>query len=104
MKKEEILEKSRMEGHSDEEWETAVENRARRFGSFGFGAAMCTLLIFNMTKGIDNTALFIIFNAYFVGWSVGRYTARKKKSDLILTVLFAIGVVFQCVSYVQMMW
>lgn len=93
MNKNEILEKSRRA--NIDESEIFAMNKGRKLGILVMMAMSIILIVFNLVKGENNSAIFALFWTYLGFEGYGRYKFTKNKIELIGAILEIItGIVF----------
>lgn len=98
MNKDEILERSRKE-KKDEGLEYAM-NKGRRIGTAGMSAMFIIIVIFNLTKGINNYAVFAIFWTYIGLENLGKYTVTRERKLLFGSIACILAGLLYLVSYI----
>ena len=102
MKKEEVLNASRKENGNKDLAEIEVQNQAGNYAS-RVGALVCCLLSL-LSSILANTMIYspwvIYFSILATQWLV-RFIKMKRKSDLVLSVLFFILAILAFVGFVR---
>ena len=85
MNRDEILQRSRAE--KEDEGNTFLENRGRRFGVVGFCAMYILLVVFNFATGQSSYALHALFWGYTALDAWGKYRPSRRKVFLTTAVM-----------------
>ena len=85
MNRDEILQRSRAE--KEDEGNTFLENRGRRFGVVGFCAMYILLIVFNFATGQSSYALHALFWGYTALGAWGKYRPSRRKVFLTTAVM-----------------
>lgn len=89
MDRDEILKRSRAE--KEDEGNTFMENRGRRFGVVGFCLMFVVLLVFNFITDQSSYSIHAMFWSYISLEAWGKYRASHQTVFLTSTVLAAVS-------------
>ena len=89
MDRDEVLKRSRAE--KEDEGNTFLENRGRRFGVAGFCAMYILLVVFNSITGQSCYSIHALFWCYFSLEAWGKYWTSRRRVYLTTTVLAAVA-------------
>ena len=91
MNRDEILQRSRAE--KEDEGNTFLENRGRRFGVVGFCTMYILLVVFNFATGQSSYALHALFWGYTAldGSSLNATPLLRDESKLLVALLMFVG-------------
>lgn len=87
MDRDEILRRSRAE--KEDEGNTFLENRGRRWGVIGFCAMTIVLLVFNLAAGQNSYSVMAMFWSYASLEAWAKYRASRRRTFLITAALTA---------------
>ena len=100
-KKEEILEKSREENKKGDEREKQAQNKAYAIGaSIGLLLCMVVVLLERIVFDRSDDAVWLIYTGMDFPISLISYKETKKKSWLVLTILFGLCFVAYAALYI----
>jgi len=97
MKKEEILEKSRLEKHDEGQKDIVI--RSSQYGEIGLIVCFIVLIVFKLFNGLPAQDLLSLFWAYLGMKNVYRYQRDKSKANLIAAVCGMIASVCFALAY-----
>ena len=87
MDREEILRRSRAE--KEDEGNTFLENKGRRWGMVGFCAMTIVLLVFNLAAGQNSCSVLAMFWSYIALEAWAKYRVSRRHTFLTVAVLAA---------------
>ena len=87
MDREEILRRSRAE--KEDEGDTFLANKGRRWGMVGFGARASVLLVFNLATGQNSYSVLAMFWSYIALEAWAKYRVSRRHTFLTVAVLAA---------------
>ncbi len=87
MDREEILRRSRAE--KEDEGNTFLENKGRRWGMVGFCAMTIVLLVFNLAAGQNSCSVLAMFWSYIALEAWAKYRVSRRHTFLTVAVLTA---------------
>jgi len=102
MKKEEILEKSRLE--KQDEGQKDIEMKSNRYGEVGLVICFIVLIVFKTFKSLPIQDLLSLFWAYLGMKNVYVYQRDKTKTNLIAAVCGMISAVSFALAYFMILW
>lgn len=89
MDRDEVLKRSRAE--KEDEGNTFLENKGRRWGVIGFCAMTIVLLGFNLATGQNSYSILALFWSYISLEAWGKYRISRRRAFLTTTVLSAVA-------------
>ena len=98
MDRDEILRRSRAE--KEDEGNTFLENKGRRWGVIGFCAMTIVLLVFNLATGQNSYSVLAMFWSYASLEAWAKYRASRRHTFLITAALTAVSAL--CASWPAM--
>ena len=98
MDRDEILKRSRAE--KEDEGNTFLENRGRRFGVVGFCAMVIVLLVFNLITGQSSYSILALFWCYISLEAWGKYRLSRQRTFLTTGILTAVTSLCFLICYV----
>lgn len=98
MDREEVLKRSRAE--QEDEGNTFLENRGRRFGVAGFCILYILLVVFNLITSQSSYSIHALFWCYISLEAWGKYRTSRRRAFLSTTVLAAVAAVCFLACYV----
>ena len=87
MDRDEILRRSRAE--KEDEGDTFLANKGRRWGMVGFCAMAIVLLVFNLTTGQNSYSVLVMFWSYIALEAWAKYRVSRRHTFLTVAVLAA---------------
>ena len=98
MDRDEILRRSRAE--KEDEGNTFLENRGRRWGVIGFCVMTIVLIVFNLATGQDSYSILAMFWSYVSLEAWAKYRASRSRAFLTTAVLAAFSAIAFLVCHV----
>lgn len=104
MDKHEILEKSRKENLLCDEGVRNARDKGRQWGVVGFLALCVLVMLYNLTRGLDNSLPMVFFLGYLSCESLGQYGVRREKLFLFSGLIGLAGTLISAASYLLETW
>ena len=98
MDRDEILRRSRAE--KEDEGNTFLENRGRRWGVIGFCVMTIVLLVFNLATGQNSYSVMAMFWSYASLEAWAKYRASRRRTFLTTALLTALSALSFLVCHV----